>query len=111
MTKEEGLTPAQVYNADETAVIKLLPSKTLAAKYEKEARGYKKQKERVTIMACCNVDGSHKPPLMLIGKSQKPRCFTPAEMSTLPVEYRAQKKAWMNSDFFLGGSTIHLYQL
>lgn len=101
MIQDEELTPAAVYNADETGLFfKMLPSKTLAAKNEKEARGYKQQKERVTLMACCNADGSHKLPLLVIGKSRKPRCFQNSEMRTLPVVYCAQRKAWMDSDIF-----------
>lgn len=43
-------------------------------------------------MVRCNANGSNKFPLMLIGKSQKPQCFKYTEISTLPVEYHAQKK-------------------
>lgn len=99
--KEEDLTADALYNADETGLFyKMLPSKTLAAKNEKQARGYKQQKQRVTLMACCNANGSHKLPLMVIGKSQNPRCFRHSDRNTLPVQYSAQKKAWMDRKIF-----------
>lgn len=44
------------------------------------------------------MDGSEKVPLLVIGKSKKPRCFKNAK---IPVEYEANKKAWMTSKFNL----------
>ncbi|KAF2895127.1 hypothetical protein ILUMI_11047 [Ignelater luminosus] len=42
---------------------------------EMSAPGYKASKEQVTLMACANATGTHKIPMILIEKSQKPRCF------------------------------------
>lgn len=73
---EMELSLEQVYNADEAALYwKRLPSKTLALKKEKSAPGYKISKERVTMTVCCNVTGTHKLPLQIIGKSKNPRSF------------------------------------
>ncbi len=44
----------------------MLPDKTLAAKDEAKARGMKKQKDRVTLMAYSNASGSHILPLVFI---------------------------------------------
>ena len=49
-------------------------------------------------MVGCNADGSEKLPLLVIGKSLKPRCFK--NVKKLPVEYRANKRAWMTSKIF-----------
>ncbi|GFV63609.1 tigger transposable element-derived protein 2 [Trichonephila clavipes] len=57
-------------------------------------------KYRVTLMACSNAFGNHKLPLMVIGKSAKPRAFKNVNMKSLPVYYRSQKKAWMNAMLF-----------
>lgn len=66
----------QIFNADETGLnYKMLPSKTLAVKTEISAPGAKKSKERVTIMTCANASGSFRLPLMLIGKSARPRAL------------------------------------
>ena len=47
--------PTDVFNADETGLnFKMLPSKSLAARTEVAAPGYKRSKERVTISACSN---------------------------------------------------------
>ena len=99
--EQAGLTMEQVYNCDETGLcFRMLPDKTLAGRAEKGASGMKKQKERVTLMACSNATGSHKLPLMFIGKSANPRCFKNVNKSALPVIYYAQKKAWVNTEIF-----------
>ncbi|XP_071053235.1 jerky protein homolog-like [Onthophagus taurus] len=95
------LTLEQVYNADETGLFwKSLPSKTLAMQNEKNAPGHKSSKERITLMPCANASGSHKLPLLCIGKSKNPRSFKGTEMKHFPVCYKYQTKAWMNQDIF-----------
>lgn len=99
--EEEGLTPDQIYNADESGLYwKCLPTRTLAFKNEHGASGYKASKERLTIMTCANVKGTHKLPLLVIGKAKKPRSFKGTEAKNLPVDYYNQKSAWMNCDIF-----------
>ena len=85
-----------VYSAAETGLyVKSLPKRTLVLVEEKQAPGYKESKERVTIMNCSNATGTHKVPLLLIEKSSRPRCFK--NVVQLPVVYRGQKSAWMDS--------------
>ena len=60
----------------------------------------KKQKERVILMSYSSATGMHKLPLMLIGKSANPHCFKNINKAALPVLYRAQKNAWMDSYIF-----------
>lgn len=80
-----------VYNADETGLYwKMLPNYTLVMPTERQAAGRKVPTDRVTVMVCANASGTHKIPLLVIGKSQKPRCFK--NVKTLPVDYRGQKK-------------------
>ena len=67
--EKEGISGEQLYNCDETGLnYKMLPTKTLASKREAAAPGYKKSKERVTILACSNATGNHKLRLTLVGK-------------------------------------------
>ena len=68
---------------------------------EKDVRGTKSRKERVTVLATVNMEGE-KLPLLVIGKSAKPRCLknilrTPDK---LPVMYRSSKNAWMTEKIF-----------
>lgn len=60
----------------------------------------KKQKDRITLMACSNATGTHKLPLMFIGKAANPRCFKNLNKSSLPVAYFSQKNAWANCEIF-----------
>ena len=93
---DEEYDPDNVYNADELGLVaKSLPTKMLATGEEKEAPGFKLQKERVTVMACANASGTHKIPLFLIGKSKRPRCF-PRDLT--PLVYTNQSNAWMDGD-------------
>jgi transposase-like protein len=94
----ENFKPSDVYNADETGLFyKLLPDKTLQMKGEK-CHGGKRSKERLTLMVASNMDGTDKLPLLVIGKFQNPRCFK--GIKSLPVTYKANKKAWMVSSIF-----------
>ncbi|XP_064477290.1 tigger transposable element-derived protein 6-like [Ornithodoros turicata] len=82
-----------VFNADETALFfQLLPSHTHALRNETCAGG-KHSKVRVTVLLCCNMDGSDRQKLFVIGKSAKPRDFR--SLYSLPVHYRSNSKAWM----------------
>ena len=60
--------------------------------------GRKKTKERVTVLVCANMDGSDKRPLLIIGKSNQPRCFR--RVPTLPTPYTSSSNAWMTSSIF-----------
>lgn len=98
---KEGITGEQLYNCDETGLnFKMLPTKTLASMAEKSAPGFKRSKERVTVLACSNATGNHKLKLVLIGKSKRPRAFKHMSIAALPVTYKSQKNAWMDSEIF-----------
>ena len=87
-----------VFNVDETGLFfRLLPEKTMAFKGE-VCSGGKKSKERVTVLVGANMDGSEKLKLFVIGKSKNPRCFK--HVKSLPVQYEANKKAWMTGEMF-----------
>uniref|UniRef100_A0A8C4SC05 HTH CENPB-type domain-containing protein n=1 Tax=Erpetoichthys calabaricus TaxID=27687 RepID=A0A8C4SC05_ERPCA len=82
-----------VFNADETGLFyRCLPNKTLSFKGQ-SCSGGKLSKEQITVLVGCNSDGCEKLPLFVIGKSLKPLYFK--NVRTLPIEYTANKKAWM----------------
>ncbi|KAK8766588.1 hypothetical protein V5799_006630 [Amblyomma americanum] len=90
--------PRDIFNADEAGLFfNLQPERSLCVKGQ-ACQGGQKSKERVTVLFCCNSDGSEKLQLTVIGKSKKPRCFRSAER--LPVFYKGNRKAWMTGDFF-----------
>uniref|UniRef100_K7G5J3 Jerky protein homolog-like n=1 Tax=Pelodiscus sinensis TaxID=13735 RepID=K7G5J3_PELSI len=103
LIENEGLSCEQIYNCDETGLnYKMLPSKTLASWAEASAPGYKRSKERVPILACTNATGNHKLRLTFIGKAKNPRAFKNISPSALPVSYKNQRNAWMDSAIFRG---------
>ncbi|XP_046667060.1 tigger transposable element-derived protein 4-like [Homalodisca vitripennis] len=90
--------PKNVFNADETALFfKCLPDKTYEFKEEK-CHGGKHNKERITLLLASNMTGTDMLKPLVIGKSKKPRCF--AGVKSLPVDYTANRKAWMNAELF-----------
>src|SRR6187399_2718258 len=56
-----------------------------------------KRKDRITMLLCCNMTGSVKRPLYVIGKSVNPRCFKSGKP---PLEYDGNKTAWMTAELF-----------
>lgn len=96
----EGYSNDQLFNCDETGLyFKMLPGHTLASVHNRPD-GTKKAKDRVTINACANASGTIKLPLLLIGKAKNPRCFRNLNKNALPVVYRNQANAWVNTEIF-----------
>ena len=92
--------PRDIYNMDETGLFfRMTPDRTLTFKGD-ACHGGKKSKERITVAVCANMDGSDKMQLLVIGKFQNPRCFK--NVKSLPVQYFANRKAWMVSEIFEG---------
>ena len=84
---------------DETGVFfKDTTRKTFHIKGE-DCPGGKRSKERITAAFCASLTGEKLEPL-IIGKSKKPRCFGKIKSENLPVMYRNNTKAWMNSLIF-----------
>lgn len=74
----------------------MLPENSLG--FVGEAHHCKKQpKSRVTLLVGANMEGSDELPLLVIGKSAKPRAF---KNMKVPVTYLSNKKAWMTSPIF-----------
>ena len=91
-------TPDDIYNAEETGIFfRCMPDKTLEFK-NIDCHGGKQSKERITGLVCANMSGTDKRPLLILGKSSKPRCFQ--NVRSFPTEYGANKKAWMTSEIF-----------
>ncbi|KAM7306822.1 tigger transposable element-derived protein 4-like [Ixodes scapularis] len=67
--------PSDIFNVDEMALFyKFLPNKTLSFKGEK-CTGGKHSKDRITVLAEANMDGSKKLKLLVIGKTKRPRAL------------------------------------
>lgn len=102
----EQYSPRDIYNADETGFYyRCLPSRTIELKGQK-CHGGSMSKERVTALVCCNMDGTDKTELLIIGVSKSPRCFPKKRknenysLAQLKCHYRSQKNAWMDRSIF-----------
>ena len=90
----------QIYNADEIGLFyHCLPRTTLAGESEGDMKGFKQSKDRLTVLCCANMAGTHKVKLCVVGKHKKPRCFK--NVNYLPVDYHNQRSAWMTAEIFL----------
>ena len=90
-----------IYNLDETGLLyKAQKGKSFVSGSEaadKNLRGQKKCKDRLTVLVGGSMSGE-KLPLLVIGKSVKPYCFK--HVRTLPTLYRSQISAWMDANLF-----------
>ena len=90
--------PDNFFNMDEAALFyKMLPRFSYCLPFEVAVRGTKIEKERVTIILCCNMTGSKKLDPTIIGKSVSPKCF---KKNNPPIEYKFSKKSWINRELF-----------
>ncbi|KAM3966299.1 LOW QUALITY PROTEIN: uncharacterized protein ACR2FA_012601 [Aphomia sociella] len=102
--KIDFLLGADVYSLLLDGVIKGPPGVPMAhftSRRELAASGSKISNDRITTLACANATGSHRLPMLVIGKSKKPRCLKHVNMSAMPIVYTSQKSAWMNSTIFM----------
>ena len=84
------------YNADETAFyFRAVPDSIYVQKSSRKlARGSKVAKDRLTVLVYCNMIGD-KHGLLVIGTSQKPRCFK--NVRAFPADCSFSKNAWMTN--------------
>lgn len=94
-----NLSLDQIYNADETDLFwRMLPNPNDDINEVKASvRVYR---ERMTVMSCSNASGSHKLPLVCIGRGKRSRTFTSQELRSIPIQYYSQETAWMDSEIF-----------
>ena len=87
-----------IFNADEFALFyNLTPTSTIGPA---RLLNRKKEKQRVTFLACCNGDGTEKQPPLVVGHSANPHWFKGQEIDGAGFEYVSTGKAWMNRDVF-----------
>ena len=92
-----GYKKQDIWNIDETGCFwKALPDQGFGQK-EKECKGGKKCKQRLTVALMANAAGEIETPVV-IGMSERPQCFKGIQRSHLPVKYFSQRKAWMCSE-------------
>lgn len=87
-----------VYNLDEFGLqYRLSPNSTIVSQL---LRSVKKDKARITCLACCNASGPISLPFQFIGNARCSRAFNRQSGEDLGFDYQSNSKAWMNEDFF-----------
>ncbi len=95
-----GTPPERIYNMDETGLMfRQLPRKSISVSAEGVSTG-KAANDRVTVVMCCNADGSHKIDLTIIGRHQTHKCFTNWLPLACNVQYLSNNNAWQTGDTF-----------
>ena len=93
----DGYEKDAIWNVDETGVFwQALPDRGFGQK-GKQCYGGKKSKKRVTLAFFVTASGKKEKPVF-IWKSETQRCLRRFDKSVLPVDYFAQKKAWMTGE-------------
>jgi len=84
-----------IFNMDETGLFwRQAPSSGLATKARP---GKKKDKNRISVVCCCNFTGSQRFTLWIIGKAARPYALRNVNIEALGIRWRSNKKAWMNT--------------
>lgn len=89
--------PKDIFNCDETWLFwKRIPDRSFS---RRSIPGCRKDEARFTVHFCCNMDGSERLPLWLIGCTASPRAFRVARINihNLGIHWRASKRAWMTA--------------
>ncbi len=92
----QTLSKHSCVNYAPTLYFRALPELTYILK-NNAAKVCNTSEEWLTVMCCASMNGEKKE-LLFIGKSHKPRCFKGVKM--LPVQYKANKNAWMMATLF-----------
>ncbi|XP_053594972.1 jerky protein homolog-like isoform X1 [Microplitis demolitor] len=99
--QSEGLSRKQVFNLVDTPLnYKSLPMMMFSREEESELSSLKTNVDRLTVTVCCNADGTFKLPLVIIGNTKNPKALDGIPKNHLPVYYRHQTKASMDTEIF-----------
>lgn len=81
-------TPTRHFNVDETGLLQKCTLDKIVTFKNEPCSGGKLSKNRITLVRA-NIDGMEKVPLLLIRKSQNPRCFK--NIKRQKIEYKTKK--------------------
>ncbi|XP_048215184.1 jerky protein homolog [Perognathus longimembris pacificus] len=96
LAAEHGLSPEQVYNANETGLFwRRLPG---PGPDGGTVPGPRQGKDRLTLLLCANATGSHRIEPLAVGRGGGPRAARGVQH--LPGAYRAQGNAWVDKEIF-----------
>uniref|UniRef100_A0A8C8SIN0 HTH CENPB-type domain-containing protein n=1 Tax=Pelusios castaneus TaxID=367368 RepID=A0A8C8SIN0_9SAUR len=88
-----------IFNADETGLLYRATPDRAHMSQDPPHVGGKKATDRISVLCCANHAGTEKRRLLVVGKSQQPRCL-PRDLRALPVTYAHSANAWVTADIF-----------
>ena len=95
----EGHEPQDVWNADETGLFyRALPDCSMVLKGD-TCKGTKISKDRMPVLLACSASSEKLKPLV-IGHSERPRCFENYSIQSFGIDDKFNKKAWMTGLFW-----------
>ena len=87
-----------MFNADESAFwYRRTPTTTIGPA---PLLGRKDQKERVTVLICCNASGRERVQPFVVSRANRPRSFGGETGVGLGFDYAVHPRAWMNKILF-----------
>lgn len=79
---EDKYSRDQQYNMDETGLVwKKMPGRSFISRKNRMKKGHKATKQRITIVLCSNLSGSHMLKPLVINTSLRPRAFKKKKFS------------------------------
>jgi hypothetical protein len=87
-----------IFNTDETALFYNAQLKRIRKLKEQNCQEGNRYKERVTVLLCCNADGSKKLHPLIVGKFKKPHCLK--WLKYYPCDYKSSKNVWVTGRLF-----------
>ncbi|XP_017787740.1 PREDICTED: tigger transposable element-derived protein 2-like [Habropoda laboriosa] len=99
--EEEDINLDHIYNMNETGLLwKAIPQKILIGPTEQKVFNIKIKKDRVNIGLCVNATGTHKLLPLFVHEYERPKALKHVKIHELPVVYKYQKNAWIDSVVF-----------
>lgn len=93
-----GYDAKNISNTDECGLqYKIAPDRTMATQ---PLLGREKQKNRITLMVCCNANGSENFELMFVGTAQRPRTIKKKYGYKYGLDYHINSNPWITSNLF-----------
>ncbi|EED18817.1 transposon, putative [Talaromyces stipitatus ATCC 10500] len=93
-------TPRDIFSCDETGLFwKMIPERNLSTRV---VPGRQNEQARISVLFCCNSDGTERLPPLFIGTHERPAAFAKANINieNLCCLWRSNGQAWMTSDIF-----------
>lgn len=88
-----------IYNMDETGLFwRMVPSRGLLTSRQP---GFKKNKDRISLVFCTNASGSDRFPVWMIRRAKTPRCLRHQSITTMGGVWNWNKKAWMTTEIMM----------